>query len=334
MMPYNTPGYIDGMKFDEFGNVEYYELLKHHPGSSQWNSFDLTPEQVPAEFVMHWMKLRRPGQHRAVPECTSTLNIGANARRWREAQVSTAEKIARLTLMLKSQYGPDVESEVPDPLSTLDVSDGMMTVLPDGLEPYQLDPKHPAAAHESFHHSLIGEQARPKSMPRNKAMCDSSSYNYASGRLDHQTYYSHLDVDREDCNDLVLDPLFAVWFNSAVRTYGWLGGDPDAISEGAKSHIWDWPKHRVADIVSEATANKTKLETGEESLANLYATNGRDYADDVAKEAEANGIKFEQQQQINMLRNMPQHLIPYAAQIIGLPAAQQSPQPTQEVASV
>lgn len=327
MLPYGRDGYIDGIKFDEFGNPEWYDLLMHHPGATYWGgSYNLTPERVPAEFVMHWFKLRRPGQHRAVPECSSTLNIGGNARRWREAQVSTAEKVARLTLMLKSNYSPDTE-DAADPMSTLDIQDGMMTVLPDGLEPYQLDAKHPAAAHDSFSKSLINEQARPKSMPYNKAACDSSSYNYASGRLDHQTYYSHLDVDREDCNDLVLDPLFGMWFDAAVRAFGWLGGNPEIITAGAKAHVWDWPKHRVADIQAEASANKTKLETGEESLANLYAANGRDYEDDLQKDADANGITLDQQRQINMLRNMPQHLIPYAAQIVGLVATAQPASP-------
>lgn len=327
MLPYNTDGHIDGIKFDQFGNPEWYDLLRYHPGSTEWTGkFDLVPERVPAEFVLHWFKLRRPGQHRAVPECSSTLNIGANARRWREAQVSTAEKVARLTLMLKSNYSPDT-AELADPMSTMDIQDGMMTVLPDGLEPHQLEAKHPAAAHESFNKSLINEQARPKSMPFNKAACDSSSYNYASGRLDHQTYYSHLDVDREDCNDLVLDPLFSRWFDSAVRTFGWLGGNPEVISEGAKSHTWDWPKHLVADEGGTASANKTKLETGEETLVSIKTANGLDYEDELQKESTSNGITVDQQRQINMLRNMPQHLIPYAAQIVGMAPTVQSPAP-------
>lgn len=318
LLPYSGDGYIDGIKFDEFGNVEWYDVLKHHPGSGDWTStLDLIPERIRPEFIFHWFKLRRPGQHRAVPECSSTLNVGAAARRWREAQLSTAEKVARFTLMLETNYPPEV-AEAIDPLSVLDIEDGMMTVLPDNMKASQLDAKHPAAAHDSFNNSLIGEQARPLSMPRNKAMCDSSSYNYASGRLDHQTYYASLDVEREDCNDLVLDPLFDLWFSMSVLTFGWLGGNPDSIGPAAKYHLWDWPKHRVADIQTEASANKTKLETGEESLAGLYSSSGRDYEDDLQKQAASNGITIDQQRQINMLRNMPQHLIPLAAQIVGL----------------
>lgn len=316
-LSYLEPGYIDGIKFDEFGNPEYYDLMRFHPGATGYATFDYKPERIAANFVFQWLKLRRPGQHRGIPECASTLNVGASARRWREAQLSTAEKIARFTLFLESNYPADT-AELVDPMSVLDIQDGMMTTLPDGLKPHQLDPKHPAAAHESFHKSLVNEQARPKSMPYNKAACDSSSYNYASGRLDHQTYYSHLDVDREDCNDLVLDPLFDLWFELAVGRFGWLGGNAAAISAGARAHLWDWPKHRVADIEAEADANKTKLTTGETTLPRVYTDSGLDYEDELAKQATANGVSLDQQRQINMLLNLPQHVIPVVQQIIGV----------------
>jgi len=330
-LPFGEPGYIDGVKFDEFGNPLWYELLKEHPGSTQGFGVSLQTERIPAENVLHWFKLRRPGQHRAVPECTSTLNTGAAARRWREATLAAAETAADFSVLLKTQHAPNSdELELAAAFSEQEISKRMMVALPDAYEPYQLKPEHPTAAYEAFHKALVNEQARPKSMPYNKAACDSSSYNYASGRLDHQTYYAALDVEREDCNDLVLDPLFNVWFDFAIRRFGWLGGVAESVGLGARAHIWDWPKHRVADIQAEAGANKTKLETGEDSLANLYASSGRDYEDDLLKDATANGITVEQQRQINMLRNLPQHVIPFVAQIVGLstPAAPPSQPPT------
>ncbi|MBM6707126.1 hypothetical protein H6A68_08795, partial [Bifidobacterium pullorum subsp. saeculare] len=55
------PGYIDGIKFDDFGNPEWYDILKYHPGGSFGFLNFFQPEQVPARFVLHWYKLRRPG---------------------------------------------------------------------------------------------------------------------------------------------------------------------------------------------------------------------------------------------------------------------------------
>lgn len=310
-------GYIDGIRFDEFGSPIWYDILQDHPGSSQWMNYSMTPERVPAKFVLHWYKLRRPGQHRGIPESTSTLNTGAAARRWREATLAAAETAADFAVMLETQYEPD-ELDAAEPFSTLNIQKRMMTALPNSMKASQLKAEHPTATYEAFHKTLINEQARPKSMPYNKAACDSSSYNYASGRLDHQTYYAALDVEREDCNDLVLDPLFYVWFEQAILTYGWLGGNPDAVSPAARAHLWDWPKHRVADVESEANANDTQLKNGTKSLAAIYTEAGEDYEDECEKMSAANGITVEQQKQINLLLNLPQHVLPVVTQILGL----------------
>lgn len=271
-------GQIDGIKYDEFGNVAWYDILQEHPGS-QFSWMDrFKVEHVPAEFVLHWYKLRRPGQHRGIPETTSTLNLGAAARRWRESTLTTAELIAKMTLFLKSMFQPN-ELDTVTPMSTIEVLAGMMTALPNNVEAWQPDVKQPAATYEMFHKALLNEQARPKSMPRNKAACDSSDYNFASGRLDHITYDQALEVDREDGNDLVLDPMFDVWFDEAIREFGWLGGQPDSVSTFAREHSWDWPKNRTADQKSEAIANDTNLRNGSLTLSDLYSHNGEDFED-------------------------------------------------------
>jgi capsid protein len=288
-LPFSEKGYIDGIKFDQFGNPEWYDILHQHPGTAKGMSFDMEPERVPADMVLHWFKMRRPGQHRAVPEMASTLNVGAAAHRWREATIAAAEQCADWTLLMKTQQMPD-DADPVAPFSTMDITKRMMGFLPAGWDPWQADAKFPTATHESFNKSLVNEQARPKSMPYNKAACDSSSYNYASGRLDHQTYYAELDVDREDCNDLVLDPLFDQWFSLAVVRFGWLGGNPEAISAAARARIWDWPKHRVADVESEANANQTKLQSGQIGLARLYTDAGLDLEDEIPSMAQTFGV--------------------------------------------
>lgn len=292
-LPFNEPGYIDGIKFDEFGNPEHYDILHQHPGAMNGFMLDMTPEKVPAEFVLHWFKMRRPGQHRGVPESASTLNTGAAARRWREATLAAAETAADFTALLKTTFQPEVVDQV-DPMQVLDIQKRSMVALPNGWEMQQMRSEHPTATYEAFHKTLINEQARPKNMPFNKAACDSSSYNYASGRLDHQTYYAALDVDREDCNDLVLEPLFTSWFDMAIRRFGWLGGNAEAVGSGARFHTWDWPKHRVADVQAEANANETKLKSGQIFPHRLFADAGLDFSDELEAGAESFGISVEE----------------------------------------
>lgn len=330
-LPYGEPGRIDGIWFDEFGNPTFYDFLKYHPGNNQagYQNVVSVPEKVPTKFVTHWFKMRRPGQHRGIPECTSTLNLGASARRWREATVAAAENIADFSLFIQTTFEPD-EMDSVSPLSTLDIQKRMMTALPAGYGAFQPKAEQPTAGHAEFSKSLINEQARPKSMPYNKAACDSSSYNYASGRLDHQTYYGQLDVDRADCEDCVLEPMFAVWFEAAVMSYGWLGGNPDAISRIANSHTWDWPKHQVADIESEANAADKRLKNGTTSISAEMVLGGLDPEDELQKTATSNGITLDQQRQINLLLNLPQHVIPFVATMLGINStAQQQPVTTE-----
>jgi capsid protein len=335
-LPYGTPGYIDGIEFDDYGNPTFYDFLEYHPGSNQvaQNKY-INPEKVPARYVTHWFKLRRPGQHRGIPECASTLNLGASARRWREATVAAAENIADFSLFIKTQFEPD-EIDSVSPMSTLDIQKRMMTALPAGYDAFQPKAEQPTANHAEFSKSLVNEQARPKSMPYNKAACDSSSYNYASGRLDHQTYYAQLNVDRDDCDDCVLDQMFDVWFDAAVVAYGWFGGDPGVITSSAKMHIWDWPKHQVADIESEANAADKRLKNGTSSIASEMIACGLDPEDELLKTAEANGLTVDQQRQINLLLNLPQHVIPIVSQLLGLveTPAESATTPAQETADV
>lgn len=285
-VPYDEPNQIDGVKFDEFGNPLWYEFLTEHPGSNSRVNFDSETEKIPAEYVMHWFKRRRPGQHRGVPEMASTLNAGAAARRWREAILAAAETAADFSVFIKTQQTPD-DADPVSPFSEMDITKNMMSFLPMGWDPMQLKAEHPNTQYEPFHKSLVNEQARPKNMPFNKAACDSSSYNYASGRLDHQTYYGSLDVERADCDDDAMDKLHAAWMLEAVFTYQWFGGQ----FSGALPHFWDWPKHQVADIKAEAEANTIRLTSGQTSHHQLYTDAGQDVEDQITKMAETYGVE-------------------------------------------
>ncbi len=288
-LPYGDPGYIDGVRFDQYGNPLWYDFLRHHPGSDHAMAYTEDVDRVPAHLVAHWFRLRRPGQHRAVPEFSSTLNTGAARRRWLEATVAAAETAADYSVLLKTMVQPeDFEGVVP--LSTLEIEKRMMTALPDGYDAYQMKSEHPTRQFEDFNNSLINEQARPKSMPLNKASCNSAKYNYASGRLDHQTYYAELDVEREDCSELTLDVIFDAFFDAAVMTYGWFGGDTRILTDQARAHAWDWPKHGVADVESEAKANEIRLKSGQVGLHRLYSEQGLDLDDEVRQMAQAFGV--------------------------------------------
>lgn len=292
-LPHGTVGYIDGIEFDDFGNPHTYDILPHHPGG-QFTHFANEPDRVPAEFILHWFQLRRPGQHRGVPEFKSTLNVGAGSRRFREATIAAAETAANHAGVLSTGFQPDTIDQVR-PLSEFEIDKNMMTALPMGWSMEQMRAEHPNATYESFNRAQISEQGRPKSIPYNVAAADSSKHNFASGKLDHLTWFRGIEVERQDGDDLVLDPLFRLWFFEASLVFGWVWSQ-----EFEPAHEWSWPPLPVADEKSRAIANKTNLETGVVSPSDVV----NDIDDHIQKLAADYGISEDEARQRLLKRNL------------------------------
>ena len=60
---------------------------------------------------------------------------------------------------------------------------------------------------------VLNEIARPLNMPFNIASGNSAGYNYASGRLDHQSFFKAIRIDQSHLADIVLDRIFRAWIN-------------------------------------------------------------------------------------------------------------------------
>lgn len=84
----------------------------------------------------------------------------------------------------------------------------------------QLEAEQPSGTYGEFKRELLNEISRCLNMPYNIAAANSSGYNYASGRLDHRTYFKSIRVDQSRLESVVLDPLLAAWFDEAVLTPG------------------------------------------------------------------------------------------------------------------
>lgn len=328
---YEKNGIVDGIRYDQFNNVIAYDILPYHPGASfQVQSMDA--ETVPASTVLHWFKLKRPGAHRGIPDCTSSLGVGAKSRRHREATVAAAETAANLSAISTTNHSPDSDGADPvAPFTGVPLTKNTWLFNPMGWDIHQMKAEHPNATYADFHRLQTSETARPLSMPYNAAACDSSTYSFASGKLDTLCYRAALDVERKDCDDLVLNRIFAAWFREWRLLYD---GTLDEAAISTPLHQWDWPAHPVIDEVSSANATKTKLETGTTTIRQVYSDQGQDYEDALLVMAEdwlgeATDENVLKARQINMLRMVSQHAMPYVAQLIGLqPVAPGQQQPS------
>jgi capsid protein len=139
----------------------------------------------------------------------------------------------------------------------------------------QIQAEQPTTTYKEFKQELLNEIARCLNMPLNIALCNSSQYNYSSGRLDHQTYYKAIRVDQSHLERVVLDRLLAAWLDEATLV-------PDLLPSGLGPfaqwpHQWFWDGHEHVDPAKEANAQATRLESHTTTLADEYAKRGQDW---------------------------------------------------------
>lgn len=256
-----TPGFIDGTRnkvdgiiFDEFGIPDTYHILKGHPGDiwpfQAWEKDDIDPADL-----IHLFRMERPGQVRGIPEVTPALPLFAQLRRYTLAVITAAETAADLAAVLSTQANAfDSETDGVDdidPFEQVQIDRGMMVSLPKGWQMSQFKPEQPMTTYEQFRNAILNEIARCVHMPSNKARADSSSYNYSSGRLDHQTYYEAIAVERSQWEVECLDRVFEWWLDEAFQLEGYLPALPpmDEIP-----HVWRWPPNKDVDPNDQADA--------------------------------------------------------------------------------
>ncbi|MEX0655888.1 MAG: phage portal protein [Phycisphaeraceae bacterium] len=274
----------DGILFDEFGNPVAYHVLKHHPGDTTFwspgsggghgDDFDV----LPAEAVVHLYRAERPGQTRGVPELTPALPLFAQLRRYRLAVLNAAETAASFAMPIYTDAPPNGEAEPLEPMDIFEYERGMGMVLPNGWKPAQMKAEHPSTNHVDFINSVWNEIARCVVMPLIIASGDSSDSNYASGRLDRQTYHKAIRIDQERFARTVLDHVFKAWLSEAALIEDYLPQplrSADALERF--DHQWFWDGFEHVDPAKEANAQATRLKSRTTSLASEYAKQGHDW---------------------------------------------------------
>ena len=271
---------VDGITFDPFGNPKSYKVLKNHPGGTA--SFDLDFKTVKAEDMIHVFRQDRPEQHRGIPEITAALPLFAHLRRFTLAVVSAAEAAADFAGVLYTDAPANGEADAVEAMDTIQLERNILLTMPGGWTMSQVDPKQPVTTYGEFKHEVLNEIARCLNIPYNIAACNSSGYNYASGRLDHQTYYKSLKVDQAFIEEMVLDRILERWLRE------WSLVNRTSVDECDCSHVWFWDGHEHVDPSKEATypptrrvASRSEVATSgaqEKRLANNTTTLAAEYA--------------------------------------------------------
>ncbi|MGE0481435.1 MAG: phage portal protein [Phycisphaerae bacterium] len=280
-----APETVDGILFDEFGNPVAYTVLRRHPGdATSLRGSGLEFDVLPIESIIHLFRAERPGQNRGVPEVTSSLSLFAMLRRYTLAVLGSAEQAALPSGVIYTDAPADAEAAQVEPMDTVDMDRGTWLTMPYGWKVGQLKAEQPTTVYSDFKHEVINEIARCLNMPFNIAAGNSSGYNYASGRLDHQAFFKAIRIDQAYLADVVLDRVLNAWLNEAVLIEGYLPQSARTLDTNL-AHQWFWDGLEHVDPQKEATAQATRLTSHTTTLAAEYAKAGLDWESELRQRA-------------------------------------------------
>jgi len=300
------PNAEDGIVFDVHGNVVEYHVLKQHPGSSGMMSLEEGYDRIPAESMVHYFRGDRPGQSRGVPDITPALPLFAQLRRYTLAVLGAAETAADFAGVLYTDAPPTGEAEAVEPMDTIELEARALLTMPGGWKMGQVKAEQPSTTYSEFKKELLNEIARCMNMPFNVAAGNSAGYNYASGRLDHQTYYKAIRIEQAEIERLVLDRLLRAWLREAVLIEGllpqWMrqrgaiekivfSGSRSSGASGGRGWFWDGLEH--VDPAKEANAQATRLSSHTTTLAREHARQGRDWEVELRQRAKEKALMDE-----------------------------------------
>ncbi len=271
---------VDGIEFDGVGNPARYHLLRRHPGSMMnFQAFEYDP--IPASMMHHVFRADRPTQNRGIPEVTPALPLFAMLRRYTLATLGAAETAADFAAIL---YTTSPANDLPDvkPFTPLDIQPRSMMAVPEGWQIGQMNAEQPTTTYPGFKTEIINEIARCLNLPFNVAACNSSSYNFSSGRLDHLIYYRSIVIRREMLRTRHMDPGVRAWGEEAAR--GTML--PKAARDVAKWRwSWVWDESAPVDEVASAQAQAIRLASRTTTLATEFAAAGRDWVEQLEQQS-------------------------------------------------
>ena len=286
-----VPKEVDGILFDSSGNATDYRFWRIHPGSRGFRS-TLDSYTVPAKSVIHYANVIRPGQHRGISEIASSLPIFNDLRRFTNAVLAAAETAAEISFLLQTDLpvSPDDENgglTHMDPGTIIEFCRNAGISLPEGWKASQLKAEQPTSTFGEFVRTKIREASRALSMPMNVALGDSSGYNYASGRLDFQTYFRMVIGERNLIADVVLDDLLET-YESLDRIFY----PEDYSDEIEVDHDWMFDGFSHVDPLKEANAQSVRLQSGTTTLAEECGSEGKDYMKVIRQRLREEAIEY------------------------------------------
>lgn len=274
---------VEGIELDKYNKPIAYHFKKLDgqtllPGESV---------RVKAEDVIFLFKKNSPKQVREVSELATALPRIKDANQFIEA-VSIKERVlACLSVFIKrdtpsgggpgrgiSQFATDRKD-----YSGMTLSPGMIGELNPGDEVQTVIPAGQASNSKEFITTLVRLSSAGIGLSYEAVSRDLSQVNYSSARqglIEDRKLYKKL---QKMLIKKVLTPIY-LEFLDVMHLTGQLDF-PDYFNKRKEygAHVWIPPGYNWIDPAKEANANKTALETNQDTLARICAERGEDWRD-------------------------------------------------------
>ncbi|OBZ09103.1 phage portal protein [Bacillus sp. FJAT-27264] len=279
---------VEGVELDDFNRPVAYHFKKASDG------YLMNPAEtvrIPAKDVIFLFKKTDPRQVREVSQLVTALPRIKDANQFIEA-VSIKERVlACMSVFIKKStpqggVGRGVRSGGQEvDYSGVSLSPGMIGELNPGDEVQTVIPAGQASNTKEFITTLVRMIAAGLGLSYEAVSRDLSQVNYSSARqglIEDRKLYKKL---QKMIIDRVLRPVYLEFLESM-----YLSGKLDlpGYSQDRSrytAHVWVPPGNTWIDPKKEADANKTALESNQDTLARICAERGEDWRDVVVQRA-------------------------------------------------
>jgi len=286
----NDTNNIDGVFIDNFGVPLYYTVARQNPTETAVEKWD----EIKAEYIIHFFNANYAEQHRGVPEFSSCLNDIGLLRRYTKAMLDKMENASNICGVLTPK--DSLEAQIEQPIKPVEsfkkftLPSRAFVSLPLGYDLKQFELGNPTDSQQQFALSVKIDCARCLLATRNVVTGDSSNYNYASGRLDFQSYYRAINDIRHKMEEEILNKIFGLWY-AEYTNYN---------NQDVPAHSWYWDGFAHVDPVKESRSETMDMANGSKTLMDVCAEHGKDWQIQVNNRLEVEKYEREQREKLGL----------------------------------
>ena len=196
----NEPKIIEGVEFNDLGEVVAYHIAKHHPlevltyGTPQWQRVEAYGRKTGRRNVLHIMNRERVGQCRGVPFIAPIIEDLLQLGRYTQAELMAAVISGMYTIFIEKEsekdgaaFGeviPEEQQMDSRDETSLEIGNGLIIELGKGEKAHDTNPGRPNTAFDGFVTSISRHIGAALEIPYEILLKHfSSSYSASRGAL-------------------------------------------------------------------------------------------------------------------------------------------------------